>query len=229
MLELVNGETNYYQLNRINKWTLKEIAEFITMNENMNQKEFLECLKTIYEYNLPFNQVLSMNKEQLHKIGIQNYYQKPKDRNIEELLKEYESLLKEKEMPSISYEKVFLISQKVNKIRQLSLRNNNKTITKETINQPRNLYLKQNEEELIAIINNAIKSLYGYQLRDSQIFSLLVLLDKEPKRGKIAQILTGEGKTIIINCLAIILVLQGHKVDIVTSNPKLAKKRRERI
>ena len=224
MLELVNGETNYYQLNRINKWTLKEIAEFITMNENMNQKEFLECLKTIYEYNLLFNQVSSMNKEQLHKIGIQNYYQKPKDRNIEELLKEYESLLKEKEMPPISYEKVFLISQKVNKIRQLSLRNNNKTITKETINQPRNLYLKQNEEELIAIINNAIKSLYGYQLRDSQIFSLLVLLDKEPKRGKIAQILTGEGKTIIINCLAIILVLQGHKVDIVTSNPKLAKR-----
>ena len=55
MLELVNGETNYYQLNRINKWTLKEIAEFITMNENMNQKEFLECLKTIYEYNLLFN------------------------------------------------------------------------------------------------------------------------------------------------------------------------------
>lgn len=86
-----------------------------------------------------------------------------------------------------------------------------------------NSYLKQNEEELIAIINNAINRLYGYKLRDSQIYSLLVLLDKKPKKGKIAEILTGEGKTIIINCLAIILVLSGHKVDIVTSNPKFSK------
>lgn len=36
--------------------------------------------------------------------------------------------------------------------------------------------------------------------------------------------MTGEGKTIIIVCLAIILVLKGHKVDIVTSNPILAKR-----
>ena len=31
--------------------------------------------------------------------------------------------------------------------------------------------------------------------------------------------MTGEGKTIIINCLTIIMVLKGHKVDIITSNP----------
>ena len=36
--------------------------------------------------------------------------------------------------------------------------------------------------------------------------------------------MTGERKTLIINCLAIILVLQRHKVDIVTSNQKLAKR-----
>ena len=47
-------------------------------------------------------------------------------------------------------------------------------------------------------------------------------MNKKQHRGKIAQILTGEGKTIIINCLAIILALKGHKVDIVTSNPILA-------
>ena len=64
-----------------------------------------------------------MNKEQLHKIGVQNYYQKPKDRSIDELLKEHESLLKEKEMTSNSSDKRFLISQKLNKIRKLSLKN----------------------------------------------------------------------------------------------------------
>jgi preprotein translocase subunit SecA len=49
-------------------------------------------------------------------------------------------------------------------------------------------------------------------------------LNKEQNRGKIAQILTGEGKTLIIISLAIIMVLKGHKVDIVTSNPLLAKR-----
>lgn len=77
----------------------------------------------INEYKLPFNPISSMNKEQLHIIGVQNYYQKSKDRNIDELLKEHESLLKEKEMPSNSSDKRFLISQKVNKIRKLSLKN----------------------------------------------------------------------------------------------------------
>ena len=46
MLELINGETNYYQLNRVNKWTLKEILEFIKMKENINLKELLERSKT---------------------------------------------------------------------------------------------------------------------------------------------------------------------------------------
>ena len=64
-----------------------------------------------------------MNKEQLHIIRVKNYYQKLKDRNIDELLKEHESLLKEKEMTSNSSDKRFLISQKLNKIRKLSLKN----------------------------------------------------------------------------------------------------------
>ena len=53
---------------------------------------------------------------------------------------------------------------------------------------------------------------------------MLALLDKDQHRGKIAQILTGESKTLIKNCLAIFFVLRGHKVDIVTSNPVLAKR-----
>ena len=80
------------------------------------------------------------------------------------------------------------------------------------------------DDDLIAIINNAVKNIKGFYLKDSQIYSLLVLLNKKKNRGKIVQILTGEGKSIIINCLAIIMVLKGHKVDIVTSNPILGKR-----
>ena len=45
MLELANGEINCYQLNRVNKWTPKEILEFIKIKENMNQKELFRMFK----------------------------------------------------------------------------------------------------------------------------------------------------------------------------------------
>ena len=41
-------------------------------------------------------------------------------------------------------------------------------------------------------------------------------------RGAIAQVKTGEGKSFIISVIAIVLVLHGRLVDVVTSNLELA-------
>jgi preprotein translocase subunit SecA len=41
-------------------------------------------------------------------------------------------------------------------------------------------------------------------------------------KGAIAQVKTGEGKSFIISVIAIILVLHGRKIDIITSNLELA-------
>ena len=226
MLGLTNNEINYYQLYNINKWTSEEISKFEKMKEIINPKDFNDCLNTIYEYKLPFNKINSLNKENLHKIGIKSFYKDAYNRNIDELLKEHELILKEKGIIQKNKNLDCSISQRVKKIKQLSnnFKNNSNIITKKTINETKNIYLKEDNDALIAIINNAIKSQFGYELRDSQIYSLLILLDKDKERGKIVQILTGEGKTLIINCLAIIMVLKGHKVDIVTSNPILAKR-----
>jgi preprotein translocase subunit SecA len=57
-----------------------------------------------------------------------------------------------------------------------------------------------------------------------QMLSLLSLLNATDKGGRLAQINTGEGKTMTIAMLAAIKVLQGHKVDIVTSSEVLAKR-----
>ena len=219
MLDTGNNEINYYQLYNINKWSIEEISKFSTFYNNSKKNK--DCLQVIYEYKLPFNQVKSLNEKELQKIGIQNFYEKTYDRDIDELLIEYSSILKEKEMDNNTTED-HIISQRVKNIKALSNVYKDIKITKETINDPNNKDLKNKEDDLIAIINNGVKSIKGYQLRDSQIYALLVLLNKKQHRGKIAQILTGEGKTIIINCLAIILALKGHKVDIVTSNPILA-------
>ena len=224
MLELPKDEINYYQLHKINNWTFEEISQFEKMKKIVNQNDFIDCLNTIYEYKLPFNKVNILNKKYLHQVGIKSFYKSSYNREIDDLLKEHELILKEKEMIHKNKNNDSLISQRIKRIKQLSnnYTNTKINITKETINETKNIYLKENYDELIAIVNNAVKIIYGYQLRDSQIYSLLILLEKEKSRGKITQILSGEGKTLIINCLAIILVLKGHKVDIVTSNPILA-------
>lgn len=69
----------------------------------------------------------------------------------------------------------------------------------------------------------------GHLLRDSQIISLLLLIEantdlntSSANNGRLLQISTGEGKSIISASLAAILSLLGHKVDIITSSTVLA-------
>ena len=224
MLEFPNKEINSLQLFNKNKWSIEEISKFKKMIENNNLKsssEFNDCLNTIYEYNLSFNDIEKFNNALLHKKGINNFFkEKAKNRKIEDLIEAHSKLLKEKELQIPPENEDIEITKRVNKIKNLSRNYHSQTITKENISPE----LQSKDDDLIAIINNVIKEVKGYSLRDSQIYSLIVLLEKKNNRGKIAQILTGEGKTIIINCLAIILVLKGHKVDVVTSNPILAKR-----
>ena len=78
--------------------------------------------------------------------------------------------------------------------------------------------------KIIALINEATNRKFHHYLNDIQIISVLCFLNKKKDKGRIAQILTGEGKTRIIVTLACVLVLLGRKVDIVTSSEVLAKR-----
>ena len=62
----------------------------------------------------------------------------------------------------------------------------------------------------------------NHELRDVQLFSVLMMLMSDNSR--IAQISTGEGKSLIIAVLIICKVLQGFKVDMMTSSMVLAKR-----
>ncbi|VDI58633.1 Hypothetical predicted protein [Mytilus galloprovincialis] len=80
--------------------------------------------------------------------------------------------------------------------------------------------------EIAAVIERAITLKRGYGLRNTQkisIISFLFDLDASHK-GILQQMSTGEGKTIVIVVLSILKVLQGEKVDIITSSSVLAKR-----
>ena len=102
MLEFPNN-INTCQLYYKNNWSIEEISNFKQMIENQglkNSNEFNECLKTIYEYSLSFKDIDTFDNTSLHKKGINNFFStSPSDRNIEELVKEHSTLLKEKEFP----------------------------------------------------------------------------------------------------------------------------------
>ena len=84
-----------------------------------------------------------------------------------------------------------------------------------------------NEEysiKLISIMKKVNHIIFGYEPRDIQIIAILLFLYKEKTSGLIEEILTGEGKTIIISFLAILKSFQGKKIDILTSSSVLAER-----
>ena len=78
--------------------------------------------------------------------------------------------------------------------------------------------------ELISIMIKVNGKIFKYKPREIQIIAVLFFLFKDKDSGLIEEILTGEGKTIIISFLAILKAFQGNKVDILTSSSVLAER-----
>lgn len=99
----------------------------------------------------------------------------------------------------------------------------NQPFSKQTFQQARNsdsLLEKSN------FIYQYVKHKKKYSLRDTQLFSFLISIQSKESPGhmkKLLQINTGEGKTLIAQCIALYFVLSGHKVDIVTSTEVLVQ------
>ena len=82
----------------------------------------------------------------------------------------------------------------------------------------------ENRLKLISLMNYANKLVFGYFARDTQLISLLFFINKPQNEGLIQQIMTGEGKSLIISFLAVFMnLVYKKKVDILTSSIVLAK------
>ena len=63
-----------------------------------------------------------------------------------------------------------------------------------------------------------------HRLRITQILAIYCFLSKPELARILLQIMTGEGKSTTIACLAAILTMRGRNVDILTTNKILAKR-----
>jgi preprotein translocase subunit SecA len=82
---------------------------------------------------------------------------------------------------------------------------------------------------ILAVAREAIGLKFGIYPYNTQMLTILVLLN-HPKacKGRIAQVKTGEGKSIIIAMLAFYHAALGHTVDIVSSSRYLARRDQEK-
>ena len=81
---------------------------------------------------------------------------------------------------------------------------------------------KVSQNEMLAVIQRAAELHHGFLPRPTQLMSILALLNPAQNTGRLAQINTGEGKSLILAMVAAYHALQGQHVDVVTTSSELA-------
>ena len=103
--------------------------------------------------------------------------------------------------------------------------NNLNSLNDEYNNLKGNFQDSENQLKLICLMNHANKLVFGYFARDTQLISLLFFINKPQNEGLIQQVMTGEGKSLIISFLAVFMnLVHKKKVDILTSSIILAER-----
>ena len=153
-------------------------------------------------------------------------------RTNETKIKDTNSLLEEikSKNPDIKNTKyVFDIYEKIKTYYATNMRSIKEEIMKREIKELKIKILSNpndvnNYIHLISIMIKVNGKIFKYKPREIQIISILFFLFKDKDTGLIEEILTGEGKAIIISFLAILKAFQGKKVDILTSSSVLAER-----
>eukprot|EP01061_Rhynchopus_euleeides_P025831 TRINITY_DN4201_c0_g1_i5.p1 TRINITY_DN4201_c0_g1~~TRINITY_DN4201_c0_g1_i5.p1 ORF type:complete len:4192 (+),score=1134.89 TRINITY_DN4201_c0_g1_i5:1299-12578(+) len=75
--------------------------------------------------------------------------------------------------------------------------------------------------EVLSVVARAVKLYNRFSPRSTQLVALVFFLGSQ-RKGKLANISTGEGKTLTTAMLAVVLALMGKRVDVITSSKVLA-------
>ncbi|CAK92772.1 unnamed protein product, partial (macronuclear) [Paramecium tetraurelia] len=184
----------------------QEILNKILYYEFKTVKEFLQQIQRVGEISRPNSQIQFNENQQIKKK--QGYSICQENKQIQDLFLEFYSLNNR----------------------------NNKQIEKQLIqlynsleNQQQNSQIydfkicPQLEYEELLNLCNLVKQHFSYYPRPVQLLSVIELYNHDDKQGRLSEIYTGEGKTLIVAMLAILLCKKRKlNVDIVTSSPVLA-------
>ncbi|CAM4982218.1 unnamed protein product [Rotaria socialis] len=232
-------------------WSLNSIEQIINrINTKQDLENLFNALDPIYEYNLKeFHKniegkclidiltTISFSSKYLtrdiHDIALYQTFQGTYDKNAQQLkddilnlnrnqnisILQNNKLIEEYEKIQTAYENKsklcpeFCVIQKWSESNIKEWSKKVKTSSMDTVN----LY------EKIAVVKKAVELTSKFPPREIQLLSILILMNPEENKGRLAQINTGEGKTTIVAMLATLKALEGHCVDVITSSPELAK------
>ena len=224
-----------YNINEI--YQIIQIFKIIYTNDNFQQIDILHSLilivvtLNIKEYNDHLKKIIEDNynpyKNELDSKVILEFYleaikmskNEPIELNIPELLQQLEKLNPKLSKPIITQlEKQIMIvnlTMQNHKYQNFKKKDFQKWTYKDFPNLNFNEEnFKESISKLIGMISLAIYCENRFYLRNSQILSILLFIEKEKQYGLIEEISPGEGKSIIICSLGIYFALRKKKVDI---------------
>ena len=223
-------------------WLFESIGKLISfVDSKLKLEHLLHSLDPIYEYNLKecdrnlegknvLEILMTISSEkwitEIHNLAIFQTFKGSHIKDLDELKEEIFAEELDKEFLFNEYKEIEEFYGKNSKIcPQFDIIGN---WMEDQIKQwAKQLKLNQNminRYEMIAVIKRTIEITSKFTPEKIQLLALIILLNpNENKHGRLAQINTGEGKTIIVAMLAAVKALEGHQVDIVTSSPELAK------
>ncbi|KKB96533.1 Protein translocase subunit SecA, partial [Candidatus Arcanobacter lacustris] len=217
-------------------WRQELISRIIAKLSNDNFDQFKRVMGRIYDYGMS-HKILDRNGNNISEIILQqdpsawlsniwksfndNEYYDDKDRA--ELIAE---LIKDNTALNVDSKLADYLNNNLDAIKQFEENHPINTWTEEDFKSWRKDIVKVTDDniaEVIAVLKQAVKntSTEHFYPRDNQIISILIFLKSD--KGRLAQIATGEGKSLIIAMLAAIKVIDGRQVDVVTSSWVLAK------
>lgn len=238
----------------IKNWSFEGFIEILENNQDQSfelmMNNFFDSLTIIHNYQISneyendIKQILQSEKNQVWSIKIHQFAVKVSfdreehEKTLKDLLDEIKMSVENNKQTNVSIENLEedyrAIISAYNQDSQFhsigtSIRNWNENDVKEwsvhnKSKQPNVVPIMK----LICVIKRAIflhDPKQQFEPRSIQILSLLLMLEASKKNlARLAQIKTGEGKSVIIAMFAAIKALHGHQVNIVTTSPLLAKR-----
>lgn len=162
---------------------------------------------------LSFDEVATLKKQYARKIAIHTHYYLTDERKVKDFNpKDFKA-----------NNQAWQIDLKEYKEKNLKYGNQYSPTKFYQNHQVKPLIITKDKLKLLAAIRHAIKEYFGILPYNLQMMNILALLNA-PNGKRLAQIKTGEGKSIVIAILAAFQALNGEKVDIITSSCELARR-----